>query len=266
MRALEDCRFDRLDARRARWTVPEGPGLRFVGRRNFEAALQTATGVPFLLDVDPGQECTEVRSTGNGLLPRGPDDTGHGDLLDFALPTTAAECLGPLAALAPGEYLLVRSPIRPRRVSTMHWGNETKDAEGHHRELHAPRRRPPVRGKTYGPSGRSMPPEPEHVRSLIRGALIGGVPDAPPCLRQPLVALIIQDADILSSDPLAAFLPLAEPAPQQVQEDDLLLVLPLAPPWILSAWINTSGVVLDPDWPARIDAFSQSLTWVHHDY
>jgi hypothetical protein len=263
VRQLEHCRFRRLSERLAEWTVPPGEaGARFEGREAFLGGIVTPVGEPYVLDIDPGEERTELRPTGSGLLPRGPNSTEAGELLSFAIDTCAAECLGPLSALHPGTYLLVRSPLRPRAGPVAYWGNSCETPPGHYRDLHRPRHRAPAPAKRYGSSGKVKPAlTPQPRRSTIRAAIVGGRPGQAPCVRQPLVGLVVQDYDLVGFGHGVFLTALAEPSGRDPPNEDLLIVLPITGPWVTSPWVGVLGDSLDIGWPQRVRELGASMTF-----
>ncbi len=259
MLALDPTWFRPLDDRLAEWVVPAGrQGIRLEIAGSSRGHLRSSAGLAFTLEVDPGQERTELVPAGGPLLPRGPDDLPDCPLLDFAFDTAAAASLGPLAALSSGRYLLVRTDHRPGDRGFAHWGNSCEEPPGHHRTLYLPQHADPIPAKRFA-GGRKLSRAKPAPRSLIRTQVVGAEPGLAPCLRQPLIGLVVEDYTVIRWSDGVFVVPFAQPDPRPDPDEDLLVVLPLDAPLFVSAAGGVLAAPEKPDWEARIRQLGSAL-------
>ncbi len=206
----------------------------------------------------PARSARSCSPPGGALLPRGPDELPDCALLDFAFDTAAAPCLGPLAALSSGRYLLVRTDHRPGDKGFAHWGNSCEEPPGHHRTLYVPQHADPVPAKRFS-GGRKLGRAKPAPRSLIRTQVVGAERDLAPCLRQPLIGLIVEDYTVIHWSDGVFVVPLAQPDPRPAPDEDLLVVLPLDAPLLVCAAGGVLAQAEKPDWEARIRELGAAL-------
>jgi hypothetical protein len=261
---LDDCIFVRRSERIAEWVVPEGAaGARYEERSFDTGAVVLGRRDAYKLDIDFGEEFSRLFPTGEGLTDRGPDDGAPAELLEFAIDTAAAGCLGPLGALHPGAYLLVRTPLKAYDSGFANWGNEGGPSPVYYRSLHTARHWPELPVKRFSASGKALPTVPPRPISPIAAHIVGSTPDRAPCLRQPLVALVVQDWAIVSGGHGVFLCPLAKPSDRPAPDEDLLIVLPVDAPWF-AAPVGLEHLEVEA-WPARIELLAQSLSYVLPD-